>query len=179
MLYRNKRGSVMLGWRIKCSSAPFPPANQLCSSLGALPLLDFWRVLWRWELFLSTTTWRWAIFPFFPGEYQGCFLDMCLGKELDREAEKMGNPGDCSPEFWIQQFQEQMMQALHTLSSSFGKCSMSHQEPGADGPRQVCRTLSSRMGHLAAIHLPLYWICPVPKPWVYWSSLVSCSEQFA
>lgn len=45
MLYRNKQGSVTPGWRIKFSSAPFPPANQLHSSLGALPLLDFGTIL--------------------------------------------------------------------------------------------------------------------------------------
>lgn len=104
-----------------------PSSKPTLLSVGALPLLDFRTILWRWELSLLTTLWRETIFPFFPGKYQGCFLEMGLEKELDRgsRSREDGLPGDCPPDFWIQQFQQGLRQALDTVSSSFGKGSMS------------------------------------------------------
>lgn len=79
--YRNNRGCVMLGWSIKCSSAPFPPVNQLCSSVGSLALMSF--RLRTWALFFSTSMSRRIQFPFFPGECHGYSLGMGLTKGLD------------------------------------------------------------------------------------------------
>lgn len=63
MLYRNKYGCVMLGWRIRCS-ASILPVNQLCSLVGALPLMGFRPSLMSEALLLSTSMWRRNHIPF-------------------------------------------------------------------------------------------------------------------
>lgn len=143
MWQRNKEGCMMLEWRIKHSSAPFPPVNQLCSAMGAFPFMGFRPSLGSWALFLSTHMWRRRIFPFIPQECHGYSLGMSLARGWI-QAEGEEEEGIAGFALSISEFSASSKGGgwPRTPPPALAKAVWAHQEFGTDGQWQVCRSHS-------------------------------------